>query len=76
MSSFLTLYVRGGRGASELLTAWSVFFFVIGWTVGANLSSRLLDRMAETSVIGVGFAHHPALALLGIGIVTFDAPCR
>ncbi|HSJ29696.1 MAG TPA: MFS transporter [Acidimicrobiia bacterium] len=74
MSSFLTLYVRGGRGASELLTAWSVFFFVIGWTLGANLSSRLLDRMAETSVIGVGFAlTTPGLALLGVG-VTIDAP--
>jgi MFS family permease len=74
MSSFLTLYVRGGRGASELLTAWSVFFFVIGWTLGANLSSRLLDRLPETSVIGVGFAlTTPGLALLGIGVTT-DAP--
>ncbi|MEX2279170.1 MAG: MFS transporter [Acidimicrobiia bacterium] len=73
MSSFLTLYVRGGRGASEALTAWSVFFFVIGWTIGANLSSRLLDRMAESSVIGVGFSlTGPGLGLLGVA-VTFDA---
>ncbi|MEX2655053.1 MAG: MFS transporter [Acidimicrobiia bacterium] len=69
MSSFLTLYVRGGRGASEALTAWSVFFFVIGWTIGANLSSRLLDRMAESSVIGVGFAlTGPGLGLLGVAV--------
>jgi MFS family permease len=74
MSSFLTLYVRGGRGASEVLTAWSVFFFVIGWTVGANLSSRLLDRMAETSVMGVGFMlTGPGLGALGVSIVG-DAP--
>jgi len=74
MSSFLTLYVRGGRGASEVLTAWSVFFFVIGWTLGANLSSRLLDRMAETSVMGVGFMlTTPGLGLLGIAVV-LDAP--
>lgn len=73
LSSFLTLYVRGGRGASETLTAWSVFFFVIGWTIGANLSSRLLDRMAESSVIGVGFAlTTPGLGLLGLA-VAFDA---
>jgi MFS family permease len=71
MSSFLTLYVRGGRGASEALTAWSVFFFVIGWTVGANLSSRLLDRLAETSVMGIGFMlTAPGLGLLGIAIAT------
>lgn len=55
VQSFFTLYVRGGRGASETLTAWSVFFFVIGWTLGANLSSRLLDRIADTSVIVIGF---------------------
>ncbi len=74
MSTFLTLYVRGGRGASEFLTAWSVFFFVIGWTLGANLSSRLLDRMAETSVMGIGFAlTAPGLGLLG-WLVTADAP--
>ncbi|MDX1448916.1 MAG: MFS transporter, partial [Acidimicrobiia bacterium] len=74
MSSFLTLYVRGGRGASEALTAWSVFFFVIGWTLGANLSSRLLDRMAESSVIALGFAlTTPGLGALGIAIVV-DAP--
>ena len=73
LSSFLTLYVRGGRGASETLTAWSVFFFVIGWTLGANLSSRLLDRLAESSVMGVGFAlTAPGLGLLGIAI-SFDA---
>lgn len=74
MSSFLTLYVRGGRGASELLTAWSVFFFVIGWTVGANLSSRLLDRLADSTVIAVGFAvTTPGLGLLAASIAT-DAP--
>lgn len=74
LSSFLTLYVRGGRGASEVVTAWSVFFFVIGWTLGANLSSRLLDRMAESSVIGIGFAFTaPSLGLLGVA-VTIDAP--
>ncbi len=74
MSSFLTLYVRGGRGASEVLTAWSVFFFVIGWTVGANLSSRLLDRLAETTVMGIGFSLTvPGLGLLGVGIAS-EAP--
>lgn len=53
--SFFTLYVRGARSGSDLLTAWAVFFFVIGWTLGANYSSRLLDRLAETSVVRVGY---------------------
>lgn len=74
MSSFLTLYVRGGRGASEFVTAWSVFFFVTGWTVGANVSSRLIDRMAETTVLGLGFLlTTPALGAVGLA-VTLDSP--
>lgn len=52
--SFFTVYVRGARGAGASLTAWSVMFFVVGWTAGANLSSRLLDRMADTAVMRIG----------------------
>jgi len=53
--SFFTLYVRGARQGSESLTVWSTLFFGIGWTIGANYSSRLLDRMSETSVILIGY---------------------
>lgn len=53
--SFFTVYVRGARGAGQATTAWSVLFFVVGWTAGANLSSRLLDRMADSRVILFGF---------------------
>ena len=53
--SFFTLYIRGARGGGEAITAWSVMFFVVGWTAGANLSSRLLDRMADSRVILIGF---------------------
>ena len=67
--SFFTLYVRGARQGSELLTAWAVFFFVIGWTIGANYSSRLLDRMAETSVIRIGYA----ITVTGVGTVAVMA---
>lgn len=67
ISTYITLYVRGGRGASETLTAWSVFFFVLGWTSGSNLSSRMLDRMPETSVMGIGLALTvPGLAVLAV----------
>lgn len=69
VSSYITLYVRGARGASELVTAWSVFFFVIGWTVGANGSSRMMDRMRESTVIVVGFwLTTPGLLALGLAV--------
>ncbi len=55
-NAFVPLYIQGARGGGPGITAWSVLFFTIGWTAGANLSSRLLDRMAETSVMGAGFA--------------------
>ena len=68
-SSYITLYVRGARGASELLTAWSVFFFVIGWTLGANSSSRLMDRMAESTVMVIGFwLTAPGMLALGVAV--------
>jgi MFS family permease len=53
-NTYVTLYVSAGRGAGPTLTAWSVFFFTIGWTVGANVSSRLLDRRAESTVMRIG----------------------
>ncbi len=74
VQSFFTLYVRGGRGAGEALTAWSVFFFVIGWTAGANLSSRLLDRMAETTVMVVGFAVSISSLVAALALSTVSAP--
>lgn len=73
-NSFVPLYVQGGRGASTAVTAWSVLFFTIGWTTGANGSSRLLDRMAETSVIRIGFSTTvPGLAAIAFAAAV-DAP--
>lgn len=71
---YVTLYVSAGRGAGPTLTAWSVFFFTIGWTVGANTSSRMLDRMAESTVMRVGvLTTAPGLALATASVV-IDAP--
>lgn len=55
VQSFVPLYVRGGRGGGTALTAWSVLFFTVGWTLGANLSSKILDRMAESTLVAVSF---------------------
>lgn len=73
-STYVTLYVSAGRGAGTTLTAWSVFFFTVGWTGGANLSSRLLDRRPETSVMLAGVATTvPGLTLAAFGVFV-DAP--
>ncbi len=53
-NTYLTLYISAGRGAGPTLTAWSVFFFVVGWTLGANVSSRLLDRISDSAVMMIG----------------------
>lgn len=54
VAAYITIYISAGLGVGATLTAWSVFFFTIGWTVGANLSSWLLTRLAETSVMQLG----------------------
>ena len=56
MYSYLPLYVRAGRGGSTALTAWSLLFFTVGWTTGATIGSRLLDRRSESFMIISGFA--------------------
>jgi MFS family permease len=71
---YLTLYVSAGRGVGPTGTAWSVFFFIIGWTIGANLSSRLLDRLAESTVMVIGSCCTiPGLAVAAVTVVA-DGP--
>jgi MFS family permease len=53
-SAFVTIYASAGKGAGTALTAWSVFFFTIGWTLGANVSSVFLRRNAESGVMVLG----------------------
>lgn len=65
--TFVPLFVSGGRGISAALTAWTVLFFVIGWTSGANLSSRALDRVPAPKVIRFSVTVVP-VALVGVGL--------
>ncbi len=65
--SFIPLLVSGGRGGGTALTAWSVLFFVIGWTTGANVASRLIDRHSPFTVTLWGAALVPA-GLVGVGV--------
>ncbi len=67
VSSYTPLYVRAGREGSTSVTAWSVLFFSLGWTAGANISSRLLDRWSESAVAVLGFCFTvPGLAGLAL----------
>jgi MFS family permease len=65
--TYVPLYVRGARGAGPALTAWSVLFFTVGWTLGANIAGRLTDRVSETALtISAFVATVPALAGVSI----------
>lgn len=66
MQLYVPLYVSAGRGVSTALAAWSVMFFTLGWTVGANVSSRLMDSHGAQQVTTLGAAVvAPACALVG-----------
>jgi MFS family permease len=75
-NAFVPLYVSAGRLASEATTAWSVLFFTVGWTAGANLSSRLLDSRSQLTVIRYGFATTiPSLVLTAVaGALSLGLP--
>ncbi|HUG86730.1 MAG TPA: MFS transporter [Euzebya sp.] len=67
LATFLPLYLSAGRGLGTTMTAWSVVFFTLGWTTGANASSRLMDRMAALSVVRTGvLTVVPALAAVSL----------
>jgi MFS family permease len=74
LDAFLPIYVQGGLGLSTSLAAFAVAFIAIGWTVGSNIVSRLLDRIAATDALVWGFAVTlPSLAA-GIFVYTTSAP--
>jgi MFS family permease len=71
---YIPLYVRGVLGAGPALTAWSVLFFTLGWTTGANISGRLTRRIAESALTVSGFGITvPALVIIWLA-VTFGLP--
>ncbi len=67
--TYIPLYVRGALGAGTALTAWSVLFFTLGWTTGANISGRLTRRMAESTLTAGGFGlTFPALVVIWVAV--------
>ena len=56
IDAFVPLYVRGGLGKSNTISAFAVAFLALGWTSGSQIVSRLLDRIKNTTAMVAGFA--------------------
>lgn len=72
--SFLPLYVSGGRGAGPGLTSASMVFMVLGWTTGANLSSRFVDRFAPILITRAAACLVPVGLAVAAGSTWFNLP--
>lgn len=53
---YVTVYVAAGRDVSNGVAAFSVLFFTIGWTIGANASNAILSRSTPATVMSIGLA--------------------
>jgi MFS family permease len=71
---FTPVYVRAARSASEGLTAWSVFFLSVGWTLGANISGRLQGRATGDQIILAGISITAVSLLVSGLLVGLTAP--
>ncbi len=74
MNSYIPLYVRAGKGGSAALTAWSILPLTVGWTIGANISSRMADKHSESWIMVVGFVVNIPALVMTWAVVTMDAP--
>ena len=64
---YVSVFVSAGRLQSAEVAALSVLYLSIGWTIGANVSSRLLERM-DTALIAAAGA---GLSSIGTAVVAW-----
>ena len=73
-NSFLTLYVKGVRGFSTSAAAFTVLFLTVGWTLGAYVSSKVVERRTSEFSVRVG----SIVLVVGVTgaalVVVFDLP--
>lgn len=62
--TYLPLYLRASRDVGIALAAWSVLFLTVGWTLGANVASRLYSRIDERQMAVLAAAAMPPFLLL------------
>ncbi len=67
--NYLPLYMRTVRGWSESTAAFSILFLTVGWTIGAIVASRVLERRTEADLILAGaILSLPSLVLAGVAV--------
>ena len=71
---YTPLYVEAGRGLSSRQAAFSVIFFVVGWTVGAQVASRLGERRSTVGVVTLGASVVAPAVLATAALMAVDAP--
>lgn len=71
-SLYVTVYVAAGRGFSSSAAAWSVLFFTIGWTIGANLATPIVARLGPTDVMAIGLGTSMTGLVVESVAVSFD----
>ena len=74
LSAYLPVYIRGARGGSAAMAAWSVLWLTIGWTVAANVAGRVTDRVSEYAVLKFGAASGVLTVGAAWAAVAFSAP--
>ena len=72
--AFLPVYVRGARGASSTLAAFSIVFHSIGWSLSAFGASRLQRRYRSELIILAGASIAAPMLVLTTIAVAVDAP--
>ena len=74
VESFLPVYTRGAQGRSEAVAAFVVVFLTVGWTIGAVVVSRALDRVDPLDVVFWSTAALvPSVAMTGLAVVHTDS---
>lgn len=71
VDAYIPLYVRGGLGRSTSMAAFAVAFLALGWTTGSTITSRLLDRIDNITVMLTGFGL--AIPPLAVGAAFYSA---
>lgn len=72
--AFLPVYMRGARGTSSALAAFSIVFHSVGWSSGAFAASRLQRRYRSELIILAGASIAAPMLAFTTMAVALDAP--
>ncbi|MPZ53193.1 MAG: MFS transporter [Acidimicrobiia bacterium] len=72
--TYLPVFVRGSLNATESVTAWSVLFLTLGWTIAANVAGRITKWTTPRNVLLYGVTSGPVWIGLLVLAVWQGAP--